>query len=127
LICLNRKITLQNVFFGGYAEQFNGPGNNLLFALKLDERADRRFIKHDVQFGSVWQYGPVNSPVFLIPKPFAITEALENRHGALRVFNRGVDLATFLEPRRGGQSVRLFFVCDGASAGGGTHSQDRGA
>ena len=46
MLRLNRKITLQNVFFGGYAEQFDGPGNDLFLALKLDERAERRFIEH---------------------------------------------------------------------------------
>src|SRR5262249_35778554 len=127
MLRLNRKITLQNIFFGGYAEQFDGLSDNLFLALKLDERAERRFIEHDVQFGSVGQCGPVNSPVFLVPKPFAISEALEDRHGALRVFNRGFDLDPFLEPRRGRQAVRFFFVSDSASAGGGTHAQDRGA
>src|SRR5215470_12639646 len=98
MLRLNRKITLQNVFIGGYAEQFDSPSDNLLFALELNERAERRFIEHDVQFGSVGQRGPVNCPVFLVPKPSAITEALKDRHGALRVLNRGFDLDPFLEP-----------------------------
>src|SRR5215813_1247035 len=94
---LNRQITFQDVFRGRHAEQFNSFRDNLLLAFEFDKLAARRLIKHHLQFRSVRQRRPVNRSIFLIPKPFSIAEAFEDRHGATRVINRGLDFDPFLE------------------------------